>query len=69
MEDKILELLNSKDASYSVEEIESNLGIESVEDLKELLKVLNKMEEEYQIKKKKKNKYMLFDNSNLKIGK
>ena len=25
MEDKILELLNSKDASYSVEEIESHL--------------------------------------------
>ena len=69
MEDKILELLNSKDASYSVEEIESHLGIESVEDLKELLKVLNKMEEEYQIYRTKKNKYMLFDNSNLKIGK
>ena len=69
MEDKILELLNSKDASYSVEEIESHLGIENVEDLKELLKVLNKMEEDYQIYRTKKNKYMLFDNSNLKIGK
>ena len=69
MEDKILELLNSKDASYSVEEIESHLGIESVDDLKELLKVLNQMEEEYQIYRTKKNKYMLFDNSNLKIGK
>ena len=69
MEDKILELLNSKDASYSVEEIESHLGIESVDDLKELLKVLNKMEDEYQIYRTKKNKYMLFDNSNLKIGK
>ena len=69
MEDKILELLNSKDASYSVEEIESHLGIESVDDLKELLKVLNKMEDDYQIYRTKKNKYMLFDNSNLKIGK
>ena len=69
MEDKILELLNSKDASYTVEEIENHLGIESVDDLKELLKVLNQMEEEYQIYRTKKNKYMLFDNSNLKIGK
>lgn len=69
MEDKILELLNSKDASYSVEEIENHLGIESVDDLKELLKALNQMEEEYQIYRTKKNKYMLFDNSNLKIGK
>ena len=69
MEGKILELLNNKDCSYSVEEIESHLGIDSVEELKELLKVLNKMEDEYQIYRTKKNKYMLFDNSNLKIGK
>ena len=69
MEDKILELLNNKDVSYSVEEIEEYLNINTVEDLKELLKVLNKMEEEYTIYRTKKNKYMLFDNSNLKMGK
>ena len=54
MEGKILELLNNKDCSYSVEEIESHLGIDSVEELKELLKVLNKMEDEYQIYRTKK---------------
>ena len=69
MEDKVLELLNNKDTSYSVEEIEAYLNIESVDELKELLKVLNKLEDEYQIYRTKKNKYMLFDNSNLKIGK
>ena len=69
MENSILELLNNKDASYSVEEIEAYLNINTVDELKELLKVLNKMEDEYQIYRTKKNKYMLFDNSNLKIGK
>ena len=69
MEDKILELLNNKDISYSVEEIEEYLNINTVEDLKELLKVLNKMEDEYIIYRTKKNKYILFDNSNLEKGK
>ena len=69
MEDKILELLNNKDVSYSVEEIEEYLNINTVDELKELLKVLNKMEEDCSIYRTKKNKYMLFDNSNLKIGK
>ena len=69
MEDKILELLNNKDVSYSVEEIEEYLNINTVDELKELLKTLNKMEEECLVYRTKKNKYMLFDNSNLKIGK
>ena len=69
MENKILELLNNKDVSYSVEEIENYLNINTVDDLKELLKVLNDMEDNYQIYRTRKNKYMLFDNSNLKRGK
>ena len=69
MEDKIIEILASENKSYSVHEIEELLGFNSVEELKELLKVLNKLEDEYKIYRTKKDKYMLFNNSNLKIGK
>ncbi len=69
MEDKILEILDKSGNALSVHEIEDQLGFNTVEELKELLKVLNTLEEEYKIYRTKKDKYMLFDNSNLKVGK
>ena len=69
MENKIMEILKCNNKAISVPEIETELGLETVEDLKELLKVLNKLEEEYKIYRTKKDKYMLFNNSNLKVGK
>lgn len=69
MENKILEILKCNNGALTVPEIETELGLDSVEDLKELLKVLNKLEEEYKIYRTKKDKYMLFNNSNLKVGK
>ena len=68
MEQRVLEILNNDNISLSVEEIESKLGIDDVEGLKELLKILEKLENEYKIYKTRKGKYMLFDNSNLKVG-
>ena len=67
MEDKILDILN-EDKAFDVYEIESALGFNTADELKELLKVLNKLEEEYKIYRTKKNKYMLFKNSNLEVG-
>lgn len=69
MEDKIIEILKKSDKALTVYEIEDELGYSSVDELKELLKVLNELEEQYQIYRTKKDKYMLFNNSNLKVGK
>ena len=68
METKILEILNNSNA-LTVHELEDKLGLSTVDDLKELLKLLNKMEEEYKVYRTKKDRYMLFNNSNLKTGK
>ena len=68
MEDKIIELLTNTDKALSVNEINDALGFSSVEELKELLKVLNKLEDELKIYRTKKNNYLLFTNSHLKIG-
>ena len=69
MEEKILDILSLNDKALEACEIEEYLGLTTVDELKELLKVLNKLEEEYKIYRTKKNKYMLFSNSNLKKGK
>ena len=68
MEDKIIELLTNTDKALSVNEINDALGFSSVEELKELLKLLNKLEDELKIYRTKKNNYLLFTNSHLKIG-
>lgn len=69
MEEKIIEVLSKDNSALSIYELEAELGLDSVDELKELLKVLNNLEEEYKIYRTKKDKYMLFNNSNLKIGK
>lgn len=69
MEDRILEILSEDNGALDVHEIEARLGFNAVDELKELLKELNRLENEYKIYRTKKNKYMLFDNSNLKKGK
>lgn len=69
MEDKIIEILKSNNAALTVSELETELGLDSVDELKELLKVLNSLEEQYKVYRTKKDKYMLFNNSNLKVGK
>ena len=68
MEEKIIDILSKDDKALSVPEIEDCLNIESVDGLKDLLKVLNKLENEYKIYRTRKDKYMLFDKSNLKVG-
>ncbi len=68
MEDKILELLKNSDKALSVTEINDLLGFETADELKELLKVLNEMEDTLKVYRTNKNNYMLFNNSHLKIG-
>ena len=69
MEEKILSLLSSSDKAYDVHEINDYLGLNSVDELKELLKCLNNLEDNLKVYRTKKDKYILFNNSNLRIGK
>ncbi len=68
MEERIIELLKNTDKALSVEEINDELGFNSVDELKQLLKVLNEMEDSLKIYRTKKNNYLLFTNSHLKLG-
>ena len=68
METNIMEVLKRENRAYSVEELEHILNINDVEGLKELMKTLNKMEDELVVYRSNKNKYMLFNNSHLKVG-
>ena len=69
MEELILELLKKENKAYSIHELEEILNITTVDDLKELLKTLNKLEDELIVYRSNKDKFMLFNNSHLKIGK
>ena len=69
MEEQILEVIKNSDKALTVDEIFHALKLEGVEDLKKLLKELNNMEDNLILYHTKKDNYMLFNNSNLKIGK
>ena len=69
MEEKILEILSSSDKALDIHEINDLLGFSSVDELKELIKTLNILEESLKVYRTKKDRYLLFNNSNLKIGK
>lgn len=68
LEEKILELLKKEKKALDIFEIEDKLGLNKTE-LTILMKTLNKLEDELKIYRTKKDNYMLFTNSNLKIGK
>ena len=68
MEDKILQILTEDNRSFSVYELNDALGLKTVDELKELLKVLNNLEDNLKIYRTNKDKYMIFNNSNLRIG-
>ncbi len=68
MEEKIIEILKKSDKALSVNELNELLGFTTVEELKELLKILNEMEDTLKVYRTNKNNYMLFNNSHLKIG-
>ena len=69
MEEQILEILKNSDKALDIHEINNMLGFNTVEELKELIKEINKLEDELKIYRTKKDRFLLFNNSNLKIGK
>jgi len=68
MEDRILELLNKENASYEVNDIFNMINLKTVDEFKELIKELNRLEDELKVYRTNKNKYIIFKNSNLKLG-
>jgi len=68
VEEKILEILRNSDKALDIHEINDLLGFSSVEELKELIKTLNVLEESLNVYRTKKDRYLIFNNSNLKIG-
>ncbi len=69
MKNKILEILKRKGSALNVNELNDELGLNSVDELKDLIKELTILEKHYEIYRTKKNRYMLFDNSHLRVGK
>lgn len=68
MEDKIISFFRNSTKAYSVEEMMSSIGYNDVNDIKEAIKVVNKLEETGFVYCTNKNKYLLFENSNLRRG-
>ena len=68
MKDKVLEILKKYNRALSFEEIDSALNIKSVEETKELIDALNELEESVDIYHSNKDRYMLFEQSNLRKG-
>lgn len=67
LQQKILDLLNSENKALGVFEIEEKLNLEKKE-FKDLIIALNNLEESLKIYRTKKDNFMLFTNSHLKIG-
>ena len=68
MNERILDIIKEQKRALSVHELEMLLGLKSVNDLKELLKALNYLEENAKVYHTKKDKYMLFEDSNSRVG-
>ena len=68
MEEKIIQNITEQKRALSVHELEMLLGLNSVNDLKELLKALDNLEENAKVYHTKKDKYMLFEDSNSRVG-
>lgn len=69
MEYDVLDLLNRRNKALTVYDIKNELKLETNEQLEELLKCLNKLEDEAKIYHTNKDRYMLFNNSHLRVGK
>ena len=68
MEDRIIDILKEQKRALSVHELEMLLGLGSVSELKTLLNALNNLEVSAKVYHTKKDKYMLFADSNSKVG-
>ena len=68
MREEIIELLKNERNALSATEISDKLNLKTVEGLTSILNVLRDLEQECEIYRSNKDKYMLFDNSHLIKG-
>lgn len=69
MEEQILEILKHDNRAFTVYELNDALHLKTVDELKDLLKALNHLEDELKVYRTKKDSYLLFHNSHMKLGK
>lgn len=68
MKDRILDALNNVHRALTYEEIDSLLNIKTIEETKQMSDALNELEKNGDIYHSRKDKYMLFSDSNLRKG-
>lgn len=68
MKEEILELLKREAKALDVHAIADFLKAQELEKFKQLLKELNELEESFDVYRTNRDKYMLFENSNLRKG-
>ena len=69
MKDKILNILKENDKVYTAIELKDILGLNTTEEIEEMIKCLNELESDLTIYHTNKDKYMAFEYSHLKKGK
>ena len=68
MKEKILSILEESDKALSIDELDSALNLNTIEEIKEFSDALRELEDSYEIYRSNKNRYMLLENSNLRKG-
>ena len=69
MRDRILNILKQQDRAYTIFELKDILGLDTTEEIEEMMRVLNVLESNLTIYHTNKDKYMAFEYSHLKKGK
>lgn len=69
MKDKILNILKEEERAYTTFELKDILGLNTTEEIENMLKVLNELESNLTVYHTNKDKYMAFEYSHLKKGK
>lgn len=69
MKDKILNLLKENNRTYTAFELKDALGLNTTEEIREMLDCLNELESDLTIYHTNKDKYIAFEYSHLKKGK
>ena len=68
MKDRILNILEDSDKALSIDELDSALNLNTIEETREFSDALRELEDSYEIYRSNKNRYMLLENSNLRKG-
>ncbi len=68
MKEQILEILKKENGALDIHTLARLLNAEELEKFKQLIKELNELEESLEVYRTNKDKYMLFENSNLRKG-